>query len=275
MNNKITRFRVSRQEGHKLLVEGLEKEDGWYLEEDNVRLSIGSYRYEDTVTVNTLQYVNSNFENTWLTHSIVPHKLYSEKELEDAAENQELDQKILNDSSLFSIDNDGLYKVDHIIIPTSEWLERLKESSEVLSEFHDIYYYDWETGKIRHWKANGEDREISIREFYEVEPNNTFHTKVQLDSSAYPFLMDHLLQCFNGVVEDLLKCVRNSSNCPSTDIVGKERDRDLLWMFINAIRYNLSWSRTLEAQRLLEQLNKCNTICSSNKPYKKHNHCGC
>lgn len=270
------RFKVSRQSDHRLLVEGLERIEGienWYLSENSVGLRNG-YRYSDTVTVNILHTVDAEYKNTIVDCAVVPHKLYTEEEISNIAENGELDQEFLSDSNSFKISHDGLYRVDHIIIPTNEWLEMAKESPEDLAMFSDVYYYDLKSEELKHWKPDGTVEVIGMADLLEVVPS-TINTKVQLDGPAHVFLMDHLLQCFNKVIEDLLRCVRSSSNCSSPEIVAKERNRDLLWMFINAIKYNLGWKRTLEAQRLLEQLNGCNTICSNTNTTKKYTDCGC
>jgi hypothetical protein len=82
--------------------------------------------------------------------------------------------------------------------------------------------------------------------------------------------MYYLNKCFSTLVKDILK---DLPTCNSTTLDKKVNDRDLIWMFINVIKYCLNTAQLYEAQRFLEKLNKCNTICTDIKP--SSNGCGC
>jgi hypothetical protein len=79
-------------------------------------------------------------------------------------------------------------------------------------------------------------------------------------------------KCFSILVKDILK---DLPSCNNASLSKKVNDRDLVWMFINVIKYCLDTGQLYEAQRFLEKLNKCNTICSDKLNNTVQNGCGC
>jgi hypothetical protein len=49
--------------------------------------------------------------------------------------------------------------------------------------------------------------------------------------------------------------------------------RDLVWAALNVIQYMIDFNQLAEAQRLLERINGCNGLCSSEDTGDKG--CGC
>ena len=53
---------------------------------------------------------------------------------------------ILLDESIIELPQDGLYSIHHVVLPTVEWLERVKEEAiSMLDEYEGIYISDGNT----------------------------------------------------------------------------------------------------------------------------------
>lgn len=246
-------FKLVKRGEFGLLVEGLESDSNQYLQEDDVRISHRAYRWSDSATVNFLIYVNSEGLEEIKKYAVEDHEVCC------------LDQHT------FELDKDGLYKVARFIIPTREWVEAYLDSDPVNILYDKIHYIN-ESGKLCYWEDNKfyEDFEISSLLDIEITSRTTI-----LRGDKNTFAIYHLNKCFNTLVKDLLYKLRGTGNCSNSEIEALQMDRDIVWMFLNAIKYALELGRLFEAQRLLEQLNTCNTICTNTKPTKRKNGCGC
>lgn len=241
-------FKLSRKGEFGLIVEGLEKELGEYLPSSSEEIEHRAYTWEHSTTINFLLTVNSENETTFVDHHISEHK------------NSNID------ISEFTVTHDGLHIVSHSIIPTREWIDHVIGSGGNFDTYAKVFYYD--LGKVFEYKTS---EEVDIRDFY-VFQNSEYNTIVEVDKNT--FVTFYLDKCFTLLIKNLLKCVHGNVSCPNPDILSKERERDLIWMFINAIKYHVELGQLYEAQRLLEKLHKCNTICkrASNS---KNQGCGC
>lgn len=86
------------------------------------------------------------------------------------------------------------------------------------------------------------------------------------------FSICYLNNCFLNICQNIYnsmsfgKCIKQNK-----DLVF---NRDLLWMIINVIKYNLDLGYPLEAQRVLDEFNSCgNNICSNS--INSNYGCGC
>lgn len=256
-------FKVSKLGEFGLLVEGLTGEDDGYLSTENP-VSHRAYKWEHSVTLNVLFALDSDGERTYVDRSVVKH--IGE---DDGYEKSEFDLK-----------KDGLYEVVHMIIPTKEWLDLMHSlgatTSDTFKQYTDLYYYDEEQKKFYLSKrvdgVEGSNEPANMEDLYKVQ--NRVSTTIVSDFGTV-FRYPHLERCYHTLIKDLLQCVKSNSNCPSAELVIKERNRDLILMFLSAIKFSIDLKNHFEAQRYLERLNKCNNICSDTKVYRKDNGCGC
>ena len=258
-------FKVSKIGEFGLLIEGLTGEAGGYLNGPS-SVSHRAYKWEHSVTLNVLFELDSDGNRTYVDRSVVIHKG------EDDG----------YDKSEFDLKKDSLYEIVHMIIPTKEWLDLMVElgeiTSEVFKQYTDLYYYDSAEGEKKFYLSIREDgTEVSVEEavmedLYKVE--NKITTTVVSDFGTV-FRYPHLERCYHTLVKNLLQCVKSNSNCPSAELVIRERERDLIWMFLSVMKYSIDIGNHFEAQRYLERLNRCNNICSDTKIYRKDNGCGC
>ena len=258
-------FKVSKIGEFGLLIEGLTGEAGGYLS-GLTPASHRAYKWEHSVTLNVLFELDSDGNRTYVDRSVVIHKG------EDDG----------YDKSKFDLKKDSLYEIVHMIIPTKEWLDLMVElgeiTSEVFKQYTDLYYYDSSEGEKKFYLSIREDgTEVSVKEavmedLYKVE--NKITTTVVSDFGTV-FRYPHLERCYHTLVKNLLQCVKSNSNCPSAELIIRERERDLIWMFLSVMKYSIDIGNHFEAQRYLERLNRCNNICSDTKIYRKDNGCGC
>lgn len=247
-------FKISKLGEFGLLIEGLESDSAKYLTENDPLISDRSYRWEHSVTINTLATVNAEGLESFKQYYVVDH--------EDCC----------NDRLEVQLDKDGLYRIAHIILPTRTWIDAYIAVGESFSLYDKIYFYD--EGKFYIWGINGAT-EIEFADIYN-ELAGFGNTIIRSDKNT--FAMYYLNNCFNTVVKDLLKDLPktdgNCGKCSTNKYEKKVANRDILWMFINTIKYSLEVNKLYEAQRFLEKVNKCNGICGN--PLKTtYNGCGC
>ena len=115
-------FKISKLGEFGLLVEGLEADGGQYLSEDNVSVSHRAYRWDHSITINTLSLLNSEGTEDFQSYTVVDH-------LECCSDRQEI-----------QLTKDGLYRISHIILPTKTWIDYAIQIGETFSLYNDIYY---------------------------------------------------------------------------------------------------------------------------------------
>ena len=138
--------------------------------------------------------------------------------------------------------------------------------------FTSVYFIDGEDV----YKVNPVTREIikvEIEELLEINPEGSTIIK----ETKNTFSLCHLLECFYNICKDLLSklCPINCNSKSSYQELIL--NRDLIWMAINVIRYCIDLGQYYEAQRFLEQIQGCGTICRQydvNK-LKQAGGCGC
>lgn len=245
-------FKLVKRGEFGLLVEGLEGDSGQYLKEDDVRISHRNYRWSDSATVNFLISVDAEGIETITKYAIEDHATCC------------LDQHT------FELEKDSLYRVARFILPTKDWVIAYLETDPTNFLYDKIHYVD--NGALCFWENDSFVEGLDIKQLVEIEVTSRT-TIIRGDKNT--FAIYHLNKCFNTLVKNLLSKLRGTGNCSSVEIEALQMDRDIVWMFLNAIKYALELGRLFEAQRLLEQLNKCNTICTNTKPTKRKNGCGC
>lgn len=254
-------FKISKINVYGILIEGLERDSNEYLSETPPILpSVRNYTYSQSVTVNTLSSVTSDGEETFKTYSVVDHTITTV------------------DSTEFTLEKDGLYIVSHIILPSQLWLnDVLSKDAASLDKYNLIYYYNLETQKFYRYAA-GISTEVEFSTIFATDAtpptdvNALTNTIIRADKNT--FIMCYLNECFNNICKNLLKLLPHS--CNKEKLADDVYKRDILWMAINTIKYCLDTSQLYEAQRFLEEITWCDSLCSSSTNLSNLSHgCGC
>lgn len=229
-----------------IIIRDFSKEYGQYLSDDvDIQVSHEALKYKHTATLNCITRVTSK------SISLV-----------DVLLEEHVENKL--DAAYFRIDKDGYYIVDHIVLPTFDWLKEAPE--ECFNEYDTIYVTD----KEKLYKiVNNELVECTIKEVMERNIEGTTLMKCRIDV----FYTGHLQECYINYC----KKVFNSFNkCVPTDRDYDTYARDFIWMTLNIIDYLISFKQYLEAQRLLEMFNSCNGFCNDRQLHGlKSKSCGC
>ena len=253
-------FKISRKGLCGITVTGLEIDNDEYLNE--VIASTRNYTYEQSVTINILKSINSQQEEIVRDVKIVEHKV-------DCI-----------DESDFEMEVDGLHSITHMILPTQEWLNYLLvHSPSSLEAYYGIYYYDTYTHQYMKYD-NGEYIVVSLDEILEINAvppvNITELTTTIIKNSKSTFCLCKIRECFYKICRKLLE--NYPIKCPDkkSDLNQWSYYRDVLWMAINTIKYLLEKEQFYEAQRILEEITRCGSMCDNLGTIKKSiSNCGC
>lgn len=254
----ISQFKISKLGEFGLLIEGLESDDNQYLSEDNPSVTQGAYRWDHSVTVNTISTLSAEGVESFEKYTVVDHAACCTDRQEES-----------------SLSKDGLYRISHIILPIKAWVDHVLAVEENFNMYDDVYYYNPENNKFYRWGPTT-STEVEFAQIYNQIPSSR-NTIIRSDKNT--FLIPRLNKCFNVLVKDLLSCLPKLGGgyekCITPELSKQMSDRDLIWMFINVINYNSQVGNLYEAQRFLEKLNRCNVICSNNQIKTTTNGCGC
>lgn len=220
-----------------------------FLESATVNALI-SITYDDTRTV-------QDFDIT--THNSVTNDLSGET-------------TYITDESTLTFGTDGLYEVQHLILPTEEFI--LAHESENLSKYFPNGIYFVKEGNIYKYLGENEYELVEANLIFEINVEDTTIIK----EAKNTFSVCHLQDCYYNLCKKLLNnlcsCNRNCNvlNTYADDIFN----RDLINMALHAIQYALDTGQYYEAQRLLEIVTGCGEICAEFDPNKSNkNGCGC
>lgn len=252
---------LCKNQNCEIIVTGKELDQNYYAQE--LSTEIGSFRYIDTVTINVLYKVNSNNEETLKTMQIVQHL------------QENVNGEIINnlDKTQFQLDEDGLYRIAHIIIPTREWFDLMVSNYGIENiPYDNIYVYD----NLKIYKyTNNEFIQVPYSEIFEhdSEGSNIENSTLSFTCNE-TFSFCHTKKCYTKIATKLL-----NKYCPLDCNLESFREliykRDLLWMVMNVITYLLELGSFLEAQRIIEQFTHCNDFCKEELKSKGGVSCGC
>lgn len=226
----------------EIIIEDFSKEYGQYINEDvEIITSYDSYKYSESSTLNTIMKVNT-CKIELIDVLLSEHNEYL-------------------DSNTFNIENDGLYTIEHVILPNLKWLEN--SSEEYLKYYETIYITDNE--KV-YKLLNGKLEECSIKEIIERNIEGTTIKKCKVNV----FFTGNLQQCYINNCKQLFNNLLTECSNKKVDTFS----RDFVWMTLNIIDYLIGFNQFMEAQRLLELFEKCGGFC--NQPSKQNIlSCGC
>lgn len=246
----ISIFNICKVGTCRIQVSGLEKDSDQYLDEEQV--SFRNYTFEQSATINIMTAIDSKQNETLETYQLVPH--------------------IDIDIDEFEIIKDGMKRIDHIIIPTKEWLDYVIERNPAaLDDYSIIYFID---GDNFYKYINGSIEEVTIEEIYEVNTEVTTLIK----SSLHTFPICHLEQCFYKICLYLLENMPCKDPCFTDKMkgfAGEILNRDIVWMAINTINYAIEQQQFFRAQAILEQIETCWGICKDLGTNKISSYTGC
>jgi hypothetical protein len=227
------------------------------------------YTFVESSTVNVLTSISYDGEKTVQASEVTTHEV-SVNDTTQVSTN-------VPDESEFDFPIDSLYEIAHIILPTKTYID--KYFSQVKAVFpNGVYFTDdgavykflgYTAGTIPAYTIES----VEMEELLEINTTGTTIIKEVKNT----FSMCQLKACYNGIVKKLLEVLCGLQDCDTTTKYSQDIfNRDLLWMAINVIRYCIEQGQYFEAQRYLENIQACNTICGrvSSNP-KSSSSCGC
>lgn len=238
-------FKICKTGSNTIKVVGLEREDHQY--SDTLVDKAGVFSYADTVTINIFSSLNHQEEVIDLQYNVNKHN-----SLEDCSE--------------FSFTRDGVYRIHHIILPTLNWYSKVLEKKYDLSKYGDLYIYsDERVFKI----VNNIWNPIDIKDIPFIDPliNATLTFDIQYTFNSY-----QLQECYYKFCKSYFDNLDNICDEKDSQFI---KNRDLLWMSINVIKYLLDFGRLFEAQKIIEKLYKCSNLCYHTKKIVTNEDCGC
>lgn len=237
---------VCTQPDGLIIIRDFSKDYGQYLRDDVEFIwSFDAIKYKHTATLNCI---------TRITNKSIS--------LVDVLLEEHVEDKL--DAAYFRIDRDGYYVIDHIVLPTTDWL---LEAPEECFELYDVIYV---TDKEKIYKVvDGDLEECTIREVMERNAQGTTLMRCKIDV----FYTGHLQECYINYCKKVFDSV---NECAPTSRDYNTYARDFIWMTLNVIDYLIGFKQYLEAQRLLELFNSCNGFCNDKQLHGfKSKSCGC
>lgn len=248
------KFNICKKGTCGIQVSGLERDSNFYLSSEQV--SIRNYTFEQTATLNAVIAISSDEQEILESYSLVPHTDIDIDEI--------------------TLEKDGLKRIEHIIIPTYEWLDYVRQREEAsLDQYTNGVYYLGRDDSFYKYKQ-GVITEVSIDEILEVNQQNTTLIKTSLHTME----LCHLEECFFKLCMYLLEnmpctdpCFDSKAKSFSTEIMN----RDIIWMALNAIKYCIEQQQFFRAQKILERVETCWGICRDldNINSTQYKGCGC
>lgn len=248
------KFSICKKGTCGIQVSGLEKDSDFYL--DSPEVSTRNYTFEHTATLNAVIAIDSNEEETLESYSLVPH--------------------IDIDIDEITLGKDGLKRVEHIIIPTQEWLMYVRDMDETaLDNYTNGVYFIGTEDKFYKYRY-GTITEVPLEEILEINQEGTTLIK----TSLHTFELCHLEECFFKLCMYLLEnmpCTDPCFNDKAKGFTSEILNRDIIWMALNAIKYCIEQQQFYRAQKILERVETCWGICRDldNVNSTQYKGCGC
>lgn len=243
------------RKGEYFYIEGTELYSQEYCEQFSSNFQ--TYKYEDTITINLVYKVSSDQNSELISKEIVPH--------------------ISNhDYSKVILENDGLHKIVHIVLPTSKWISKYIKtygSDKLFQTYAFIYFYNEEDGEVNKFFQDGSIEQVEDDIISQINIEETTLCR----SGQFAFQLDNLEYCYY-----ILCCNMLDKICP-IDECTDYNDQEwyllhLIQIELYVIKFLLECGRYLEAQEILENLSGCAGPCANLNigTYKNiKSDCGC
>ena len=189
------------------------------------------FLYENTISINYLQKITSD-------SSKVEQVFIAEHD------NQE--------ETVFEFSKDGYYRVNHLIIPTKEWLDKLDLDNVI--KFDKIYFY-----------MDGDVFEYNFRNKQATKVDPILLLGV-CDLKTTVFHSEEDFVSINNLENCLINYINNkfsTFDCSKTVDKNQSIKLDYIYMVYNVLDYYISCGDLLEAERILEDFLKCYNICDN------------
>lgn len=233
-------FDLSIVQNNFLQIKDTTQEYGEYLPEDSSNYyTSGRFKYSDTMTINIIKYKYYSKEDPEILDVIITN-------------HKQEDQIMYLDEALYKLKQDGHYIIEHLVLPTKEWVDANEEEKK---DYDVLYYTD---GNIFYKYLNDSESTCEIEEILSVEDlSKTTISKETQETFSICFLHSQYLEQCKKQLKQFMK-----NSCQKSDF-----NLDLLWMSINAIKYNVEFGYLNQAQSILEDINSCNNLFKSEKRY--------
>lgn len=166
-----------------------------------------------------------------------------------------------------NIPSDGAYITYYIILPTVQWLQaQLEKGTDILNLYSLVYVID--NSHIYKY-IDSELTEIPLDEILEINPDKT---TISI-SSKISFSICRLNDCYISLCKHILN--NQLSKCENQNLSELTFKRDYIWMTVNVIKYLVEQEQYMEAQNILDQINRCNQFCYNNYVSNNTYECGC
>ena len=242
-------FNLNLTSNCTLQISDLTQEYNEYLPEDsNLYVTPGRFKYTDTYTINVIKSVET--QNTNIVSTIITQHVNDDG------------TPLFCDETYYCLLKDGHYIIDHIILPS---IECVQNNINV-----QLYDYIYATDGVNFFKLVGENfEECSIVEIMEINSDlKTTISKASQETFSLCLLNNKYLelckQQFNQLIVNRCKTKTNLSS-----------DLDLIWVSLNAIKYNVELGMLTQAQSLLEDVYSCTGISQLINNLTKSNNYGC
>lgn len=208
-----------------------------YLGENDEYLTPDKFKYSDTYTVNIITYVHSKKEEEIVETIITPHMLKNEP--------------VYLDEAYHTIKKDGHYVVYHMIVPSKTWAEGNTDFVKlhaymIVTDGTDFYKYQ----ESQFVKCTTDD-------LLDFNPTSKEIFSTCLLHKCY---LDKCKDDLTNLIHN--RCAKNNANSQT----------NLIWIILNAIRYNVDLGYFKQAQTILEDVLSCYNPCNT---IHKNNECGC
>lgn len=164
-------------------------------------------------------------------------------------------------SNKFKVKNDGWYEITHVILPVLQWAEQQESLPDRVyaSDGRSLFIID-----------NNVITEVTVEDFLKDQELQLCLGMVQKSV----FVLFNLWQCYFNYVKRMLEAECSKDNSCSDCNDEGTKNRNLIWIFLNALQYHVHFGELQEAQELLESISGCNSLCS-NEMFSKLYDCGC
>lgn len=238
----------------RITIEDCSYDYGQYYREDEENQEYGRYKYSEC---KTLQVVNKVTSNTTTLIDVLVHD-------HNSIENPETGESLYGvEQTVVHLKKDGYYTINHIVLPTTAWLNNtyLNSSDSYKNAFESIYIIGDDNRLYKYVESSLV--EVTVAEVTGRNSAGTTIEKCILDVFYTGFLQN----CYIHYCKKLFEKLNANNLCAPKKFDELTFARDFLWMLLNILDYQISFKRYMEAQRLLEMSNYCGGFCSKVESY--------
>lgn len=174
----------------------------------------------------------------------------------------------------YKAERDGWYTISHLIVPKLSWFIQINKA---YVEDGTYYFYNQDNATFVRAIKSGED----IAYTSNIDPYLVYvaidnPTTIGVEEDI--FIIGRLEACFEEKIKAILygKLYTRCQTPNDRDTIF--RDRDMVWMTLELLKYLIRYCKYSEAQRILEMVDSCNGFCNNTKyrdGYKFNKGCNC